>query len=629
MQGNSDPVAPTEAHARASHHHHHGHGQGSFSPSSSASSSPRVSTYIDHIMFENPSGRGTQGLAGAASTPAGATLKSPTSSESAPARVTDEDPDPYPLWRRPSTSTNAAKSPRRSSSSSMSSWSSWSSWLSAPSSSSSSSRALAPASSSSSLFPSPAPGATTNPVPTGAGGVRGARKTTPCQYPGCSRNAKYGELDEAPIACQAHKRAGQYTTNRHGELLQATRDGDAFRTSPNLTTSPPPATFASTDTARQRSSNGRGEIFSFRKAAEPSSSAPQGVKRKNRPRLTSNEYDGSSASKIPSCLFPGCDAQPLYGLKAAVRPVYCFSHKKGPMVLLDKKAPKLHDVGGASQIATAAVARNGIAGKLRSKTPAAAATPAAAGVGNHVSRAPPTADHMNAAKTARRGSKDDADPSDDGGDKPRTKKGRGNPQRSKGGHDVARQVVDLATTSDNERGATATDAVPPRPSGNRRLGGATGMAPSAEILLLQQAREAAKREAEARGGGRRARAPSRRALEAAGRMTDQGAQWMTQKKKEEQARAATELREQRKRYRAAGLKTGVVLEEFVVGTPEAVAVTGAAGSGDSGREGGGGGAGSTPVVAGWRKVSPAALSVPVKPAVAQEKAAHVAAAERS
>lgn len=168
------------------------------------------------------------------------------------------------------------------------------------------------------------------------------------------------------------------------------------------------------------------------------------------------------------------------------------------------------------------------------------------------------------------------------------------------------------------------------------MGETTGMAPSAEILILQQARETAKKEAEAGGGGRRARAPSRRALEAAGRMTDQGAQWMTQEKKEEQARAAMELREQRKKYRAAGLKIGVVLEEFVVGRPEkaaaaaTTAATGAAisGAGGGGRERGEGGMDSTPAVAGWRKVSPVALSVPPKQASVEETAPPIAAAER-
>lgn len=45
------------------------------------------------------------------------------------------------------------------------------------------------------------------------------------QYPGCLRYARYGPHDEPLIACQNHKRLGQYTTNRHGVLLIATRDG--------------------------------------------------------------------------------------------------------------------------------------------------------------------------------------------------------------------------------------------------------------------------------------------------------------------------------------------------------------------------------------------------------------------
>lgn len=32
--------------------------------------------------------------------------------------------------------------------------------------------------------------------------------------------------DATPIACQAHKRAGQYCINRYGVLLIATRDGN-------------------------------------------------------------------------------------------------------------------------------------------------------------------------------------------------------------------------------------------------------------------------------------------------------------------------------------------------------------------------------------------------------------------
>ena len=240
------------------------------------------------------------------------------------------------------------------------------------------------------------------------------------------------------------------------------------------------------------------------------------------------------------------------------------------------------------------------------------------------------------AKKARRGSGAGDDSSDDG-DGQHLEKGRGkHTEYNKGGGSAARKVPDLTATPDNGGGGSAQDnAVSPRSSASNRMAEMTGMAPSAEILILQQAREAAKKEAEASGGRRRARAPSRRALEAAGRMTDTGAQWMTQEKKEEMARAAMELREQRKRYRAAGLKVGVVLEEFVVqGKADTEMAAGTAGSraagdgGDSGTAGGGSGIDSTPPVVGWRKVSPAELSVPLKQAVVQEKTAPVATEER-
>lgn len=86
------------------------------------------------------------------------------------------------------------------------------------------------------------------------------------------------------------------------------------------------------------------------------------------------------------------------------------------------------------------------------------------------------------------------------------------------------------------------------------------MAPSVEIRLLQEAREFARAEAEASGSGRRPRAPSRKLLEASGALENQGAQWMTKEIKEADARVKKELREQRKHFKAAGLKAGEVIE---------------------------------------------------------------------
>lgn len=169
--------------------------------------------------------------------------------------------------------------------------------------------------------------------------------------------------------------------------------------------------------------------------------------------------------------------------------------------------------------------------------------------------------------------------------------------------------------------AVASTTMPPsRPSS--RSADSSGMAPSAEMSLLRQAREEAKKEAEAAGSGRRPRAPSRRALEASGRLKDEGAQWMTLEKKAEQVRINAELREQRKQCKAAGLQYGVVLEPFVTGTAgtagtmatgaEVVGgVSGGSGIGGDSRTGGGEKPVESPRIdAEWRKVSPLELSAP-------------------
>ncbi|CAN0229693.1 unnamed protein product, partial [Pylaiella littoralis] len=104
--------------------------------------------------------------------------------------VGTEDADPYPLWSRPNLPA-VDKQPRTSSSS--------------PSTSGGPTR----------VPPVKAPPAS---------------KTARCQYSGCLKAAKYGPRNAPPIACQSHKRVGQYTANRLGELLIATRDGNAFRT---------------------------------------------------------------------------------------------------------------------------------------------------------------------------------------------------------------------------------------------------------------------------------------------------------------------------------------------------------------------------------------------------------------
>lgn len=142
------------------------------------------------------------------------------------------------------------------------------------------------------------------------------------------------------------------------------------------------------------------------------------------------------------------------------------------------------------------------------------------------------------------------------------------------------------------------------------------MAPSIEIRLLREARESAKAAAAANGSGRRARAPSRKALEASGKMSSEGAQWMTREKKEELARAKRELKEQRRAAAAAGLKTGHVIEAC------AIPVASDAGDGGGGGDRGAGGRGgvAVPSSPNWRKLSPAEILEAAARQPATEKA---------
>ncbi|CAN0136645.1 unnamed protein product [Ectocarpus sp. 6 AP-2014] len=325
----------------------------------------------------------------------------------------------------------------------------------------------------------------------------------------------------------------------------------------------------------------------------------------NRPGLSGGYNGGSQSSRNRSCLFPGCDARPDYGLPGATRAVYCFSHKKGPMVQLFKETPALPDNPGKATT-----------GKPRSQIPTEPAAAAAASGGAKNPRAPGNIDR-NRAKKVRRGQQETEEDNDaDSSGTHRSKK------RRSGGKDERDAISSSTVAGENLTKTTAKTSAPSLPSPapaaeantpsfpNNRLADSSGMAPSVEFLVLRQAREDAKTEAEASGLGRRPRAPSRRALEAADRLKGTGAQWMSREKKAEDLRLKAELRQQRKQYQAAGLKSGVVLEMFV----PAATGTEAAGDGIEERDGevrGEGGAtmprGSNP---GWQKVSPEVLSAP-------------------
>lgn len=104
--------------------------------------------------------------------------------------------------------------------------------------------------------------------------------------------------------------------------------------------------------------------------------------------------------------------------------------------------------------------------------------------------------------------------------------------------------------------------LPPHPGTTTSRGGLS-IAPSDEFLIVARAKDAAKREAEAAGGDKRPRLPSRRALEASGVLTDAVLQRVIREKEENQTRAAALTKARRKDAKAKGLKYGTALEVVV------------------------------------------------------------------
>ncbi|CAM9571152.1 unnamed protein product [Ectocarpus sp. 12 AP-2014] len=605
---------------------------------------------------------------------------------------TVEDPDLCPLWPRPARSAVAEKATCKSSSA-------------APQPGAVGSPLVSPCPTSSALAATPAAKALVVRTPVG------------CQYPGCERRAKYGPKDEPPSACQAHKRAGQYTTNRHGDLYKATRDGDAFRTPAVVTMAGSPQLSAG-DTGKYRTSNQSGlpsKASSINPSSSPlpkapkvpsntvpglkpsgksglpskacsvsssscppskaaktpldsvavlkpsdqsrlpskdcsvnSSSTPRpeaattpsnevaGLKRTNRPGISTERIDGRQSSQKRDCLFPGCKARPTHGLPGAVRAVYCSSHKKGVMVHLYKDSPDVSNNAKAAGSTTAGV----IPSKKTTGTKPRRTPTVAAGVPQGETRAPSSVDKTGANKAWQsRKTKRDGD-STDGGDKNSSSKkrrgsnggkdNRGEASKCNGTTEDLPTTVSVETTVSSLPSPTSAAATKPLSSPPNRSGDTAGMAPSVEFHLLRQAREAAKKEAAASGGGRRPRAPSRRALEASGQLKHDGAQWMTRERKAEEARFKAELREQRRQYKAAGLKSGVVLEAFVA----EAAGTGTVGDGVGNGVAGELGVGSATTKHGrdpaWQKVSPKMLvaSPEQEQATKQEEQRSASAEER-
>lgn len=141
---------------------------------------------------------------------------------------------------------------------------------------------------------------------------------------------------------------------------------------------------------------------------------------------------------------------------------------------------------------------------------------------------------------------------------------------------------ETGSNANNKRRKTATGTTSRAagPSSSYRTADRSGSAPSDQMKPLMEAEESTRAAGEAGYSGRRPRVPSRKLLEATGKVLDEGAQWMTKEKREEQCRRNRELTEQKKAAAAAGLRVGQVLETSAFPSPRGTVGRGALGSGD-------------------------------------------------
>ncbi|CAB1111462.1 unnamed protein product [Ectocarpus sp. CCAP 1310/34] len=250
------------------------------------------------------------------------------------------------------------------------------------------------------------------------------------------------------------------------------------------------------------------------------------------------------------CLFPGCDIRPHYGFSMG-RAVYCVSHKKDGMVHLLKEAKNL-EKGSLER-------KRRVCGEVERNL--------AKGDSGHNGE-----EQAGSAEASLQQQKTKKAPK------------RGGTKRPSGSHGKPT----------NKKRSKNTAASP----SHRRTAGQSALAPSDDMRLLRNARQSAHEEAS--GSGRRARVPSRKVLEAAGKMADETAQWMTKEKKEEQARINKKFRAQRKAAVAAGPKIGEVIEATASPSPRVESEEDGLGSGATSIRGG-----RSPVSnVSWRKLTP-------------------------
>eukprot|EP00752_Nemacystus_decipiens_P011348 g10084.t1 len=358
-------------------------------------------------------------------------------------------------------------------------------------------------------------------------------KAAHCQFSGCDRTPRYGTPDGPLSFCQGHKRAGQYTVH-NGQLFVATRDGSAFRDNPGTTAVGAAASTgvgsASAEAAAlPQNANSLMPTADSTVITRPKGKAPK--KKKNRP-----------------CIFPGCEIRPHYGFLGG-RSEFCVTHKKDGMVHLLRATKNLEKAESRSLLGShlhVAKSKDGLERRTHKDQTSAAAEK---NIQTQKDRERPRSTKNTGAHTVE---------------------GPAESRRAANTGSLPENTTDAKDDQTNTDASPASAREKERPLQSRKTEAPglppSGLAPSDEMRLLQEARESARAAAEASGSGRRPRAPSRRLLEASGKLMCDSIQWMTKEKREEEARYKQEMKEQRQAAAAAGLKFGHRMEALALST---------------------------------------------------------------
>eukprot|EP00903_Cladosiphon_okamuranus_P018918 g17400.t1 len=405
-----------------------------------------------------------------------------------------------------------------------------------------------------------------------------------CEYPGCCRTSLYGTEEGILSFRHDHKRKGMYPVSK-GMLMLATTGGSAFREAgsgpaangdnaaefaqvPHDSAQPLKAPAPAPSRSHGQDANARLrknlEVAS-RKKCEISGCNIQpsyGTAGTTRPRFCSRHKEKSHVClKNRPCLFPGCHTRPHYGLPG-VRGVFFVAHKKEGMIHL------LNETNYAKKEEATRQRREAHAAEEKDRSEGNPSQEES----EEVSWEKRQEKRQNIKFTARRGESPSA-----------------------GNAAIAGKRGSIANKRCKIKPGTFSQTTGSLLSQLTADGWESG--PSEEMRLLLEGRESTRAAREAGNSGRRARLPSRKFLEASGRVVDEGVQWMTKEKREEQAKKKRELKDQKKAAAAAGLQVGQVLEIAALRLPR--------GANRGGGAFGSGGRAVSKVF--WRKLTPAEI----------------------